>query len=134
MSKQYSWADYSVAYGGRILEGVTGLDYTYKQEKSILRGRGTKGHEILKGNKDYEGKIMLWQSEVERMIADAPDNDILSLRFNITEAFVPTEGGQTVINILQDVEITELPKSFKQGDANQIIELSFIFLDLLPQQ
>lgn len=134
MSKQYSWSDYTVAYGGRILEGVTGLEHNAKQEKEVLFGRGNKPHEIVRGNKTYEGKIMLWQSEVERMIADAPGKDILNLRFNITEAFVPAEGGQMVVNTLQDVEITELPESFKQGDKNQIIELPFIFLNLLPQQ
>ena len=134
MSKQYSWSDYSVAYGGRILEGITGLEHSAKQEKEVLYGRGNKPHEIVRGNKSYEGKIMLWQSEVERMIADAPNKDILNLRFNINEAFVPAEGGQTVINLLQDVEITELPSSFKQGDKNQIIELPFIFLNIKRQQ
>ena len=134
MSKQYSWEDYSVAYGGKILEGVTGLDYTYKQDKGVLRGRGSKGHQILRGNKNYEGKIMLWQSEVEKMITDAPDKDILKLRFNINEAYAPSGVGKAIVNILQDVEITELPSSFKQGDTNKIVELPFIFLDLLPQQ
>lgn len=133
-SKQYGWKDYTIAYGSRILEGVTGLEWSIKQEKDFLYGRGEKPHRIVRGNKSGEGKVKLWQSEVEAMIADAPDNDLLKLRFNITEAFVPKDGGQTVINILKDVEITEIPRTMNQGDKNQIIELPFLFLDVALQQ
>jgi hypothetical protein len=134
MSKQYSWEDYSIAYGGRILEGVTGFENNYKQEKEFLYGRGNKPHAILRGNKSYEGRLKLWQSEVERMIADAPDNDVMKLKFNITESFVPSEGGQVVVNVYEDVEFTELPKAFNQGDKNQIIEMPVMFLNVKPQQ
>lgn len=133
-SKQYNWDDYTIVYGSRIIEGVTGNEWTIKQEKDLLYGRGNKPHQIIRGNKSGEGKVKLWQSEVERMIADAPNNDIFNLRFNITEAFVPKDGGQTVINIIKDVEITEMPRSFNQGDKNQIIELPYIFLDVALQQ
>lgn len=134
MGKQYSWDDYSIAYGSRILEGVVGVKYTPKQEKELLFGRGSNAHNIVRGNKSNSGSVKLWQSEVERMIADAPDKDIFKLRFNITEAFTPKDGGQTVINILEGVEITELPRDFNQGDKNQVIELPFIFLKWKPHQ
>lgn len=134
MSKQYSWDDYTIAYGGRILEGVTGFENTSKQEKEYLYGRGNKPHEILRGNKSNEGRLKIWQSELERMIADAPQNDVLKLRFNLTEAFIPKEGGQTVINIYEDMEITEIPRSFNQGDKNMIIELPVMYLDVKRQQ
>ena len=39
-SKQYSWCSLSVAFGGRILEGITELEYTIKQDKDYLFGRG----------------------------------------------------------------------------------------------
>ena len=134
MSKQYAWDDYSIAYGGRILEGVTGFENTSKQEKEYLYGRGNKPHQILRGDKSNEGRLKIWQSELERMIADAPDNDVLKLRFNLTEAFVPKEGGQTVINIYEDMEITEIPRAFNQGDKNMIIELPVMYLDVRRQQ
>ncbi len=132
--KQFGWKDFTLAYGGRISEGVTGFETSKKKEKKFLYGRGSDPHEILSGNNSYEGKIKLWQSEVERMIADAPDNDILKLRFNVTEALVPEDGGQTVINIYEDVEITEYSKSFNQGDTNQIIELPIMYLRQKLQQ
>lgn len=131
-SKQYNWNDVTIAYGGRILEGVTGYEYTAKQDKEPLYGRGNKPHKIIKGNKSYEGKLMLWQSEVEAMIADAPNNDILDLEFQVTASHSVTDG-QTVTDIWVGCQVTEVPKGMAQGDKNQIIELPIVFLDIKNQ-
>jgi hypothetical protein len=133
-SKQYSWNDISVAFGGRIEEGVTEVEYSVKQEKDVLRGRGNKPYQVLKGNKDFEGKINIWQSTLEAMIKDAPNKDILALRFDVIWAFTPTDGGETVTDVLVGCEIKEYKKSMKQGDKNMLVELPFIFLDVKHQQ
>lgn len=133
-SKQYSWNDISIAMAGRIVEGIEDVEYTSKQDKAVLRGRGGKGHSITRGNKDYEGKITLWQSELEAMIKAAPNKDIHSLNFDIIWAFAPDDGGATVIDVLSSCEITEYKKAMKQGDKNMLVELPFIFLDVKPQQ
>lgn len=133
-SDQYSWSEVTIAYGGRILEGVTGVEYSEKQEKDYLYGRGAKPLRILRGNKTYEGKLKIWQSELEAMTRDAPNKNILELSFNVTIAYVPSGGGQTVIDILKGVEISEIPKAINQGDKNQIVELPIIFLDISRQQ
>lgn len=133
-SKNYSWNDIAIAIAGRIVEGVEAVEYDYKQDKSVLRGRGGKGHKITRGNKDYEGKITLWQSEVEAMIKDAPNKDIMALNFDIIWSFVPDDGGATVTDVLVSCEFTQAKKSMKQGDKNMLIELPFIFLDVKPQQ
>jgi len=133
-SKQYSWSEVSVALGGRIVTGVQNVEYTKKQEKSILRGRGNKGHKILRGNIDCDGTIEVWQSELEAMTRDAPDKDILKLEFDLTVAYVPEDGGQTVTDICKTCEILEVKKAIKQGDGNMIIPLPFIFLELKPQE
>jgi hypothetical protein len=133
-SKQYGWNDISIAIGGRILEGVTEFEYTAKQEKDILRGRGSKGHRILRGNKAYEGKLVLWQSEVEAMIADSPNKDILDLEFSIIYTYAPEEGGQSVTDIVPVAEVLEYKKGMKQGDKNMLVELPVIFYDIKNQQ
>ena len=133
-SSEYAWPDLSIVFGGRIIEGITELEYGEKQEKDKLYGRGNKPHKILRGNKDYEGKVTLWQSELEAMTRDAPDNDILKLNFEIVIAYVPHDGGQTVIDILKSVEFTEVKKAFKQGDKNMLVELPIVFLDVKRQQ
>ena len=133
-SKQYAWADLTIAYGGRILEGVMEVEYTEKKEKDLLYGRGSKPHQILHGNYSYEGKIKLWQSELEAMTKDAPDNDILNLSFQIILTYVPKDGDQTVTDILKNVEFTEVKKGMAQGDKNMEVELPIIFLDVKRQQ
>ena len=133
-SKQYSWNDISVAFGGKIEEGVTEVEFSVKQEKDVLRGRGNKPYQVLKGNKDFEGKINIWQSALEAMIKDAPNKDILALRFDVIWAFTPTDGGETVTDVLVGCEIKEYKKSMKQGDKNMLVELPFIFLDVKHQQ
>lgn len=133
-SKQYAWPDLSIAIGGRILEGITEVEYTVKQEKDTLRGRGNKPHKITRGNKSYEGKITIWQSELEAMVQDAPNKDILDLNFDVIVSYVPEDGGQSVTDVLSGCEFTETKKGMKQGDKNMLIELPIIFLDVKPQQ
>ena len=129
-SKQYAWCDISIAFGGRILIGVTEVEYTEKREKDLLYGRGCKPHGIVSGNRSYEGKISLWQSELEAMTRDAPSNDILELSFDLVVSYVPLDGGKIVTDILRHVEFTEVKKGMKQGDKNMIVELPIIFIDV----
>ena len=91
-SKQYAWCELSIAFAGRIIIGVTEVEYTEKREKGLLYGRGCKPHGIMAGNSSFEGKISLWQSELEAMTRDAPNNDILSLSFDLVVSYVPLNG------------------------------------------
>jgi len=128
-SKQYAWSDISIAFGGRIIAGVTEVEYTEKKEKSALYGRGCKPLIIVRGNHSFEGKLSIWQSELEAMTRDAKNNDILNLNFDLVVAYVPSEGGQIVTDILKNVEFTEVKKAMKQGDKNMVVELPIIFTD-----
>lgn len=133
-SKQFSWNEVSIAIGGRIAEEAEEVEYSVKQEKEVLRGRGNKPHGIVRGNFDYEGKVTLWQSAVEAMIKDAPDKNILALKFDIIVSYAPLDGGETVTDVLVGCEIKEYKKGMKQGDKNMLVELPFIFLDIKNQQ
>lgn len=133
-SKQYDWRDVSISIGGRILEGATEVEYTVKQEKDTLRGRGNKAHAIIRGNISCEGKLTIWQSELEAMVQDAPEKDILKLNFDVIVAYTPENGGQTVTDVLSGCEFTESKKGMKQGDKNMLVELPIVFLDVKPQQ
>ena len=133
-SKQYSWCDLAIAFGGRLLEGVTEIEYTEKQEKDFLWGRGCKPHAIIGGNKTYDGKITIWQSELEAMTRDSKNKDVLGLEFNIIVSYVPSDGGQMVTDILKNVQITDVKKGLKQGDKNMLVELPVLFTDVKRQQ
>ncbi len=133
-SKQYAWSDVSISIGGRIIEGITEVEYTVKQEKETLRGRGNNPHKVTRGNKSYEGKITIWQSELEAMVLSAPKADILDLTFDVIVSYVPSDGGKTVIDVLTGCEFTETKKSMKQGDKNMVVELPIVFLGVKAQQ
>ncbi|OUL63105.1 hypothetical protein [Flavobacterium sp. AJR] len=133
-SKQYAWSDVSISIGGRIIEGITEVEYTVKQEKETLRGRGNNPHKVTRGNKSYEGKITIWQSELEAMVLSAPNADILDLTFDVIVSYVPSDGGKTVIDVLTGCEFTETKKSMKQGDKNMVVELPIVFLGVKAQQ
>lgn len=133
-SKQYPWSDLSIAAGGRIYEGATELEYTQTREKDFLYGRGNKPHEIVHGNDAFEGKLKIWQSDLEAMTKDAPDKDVLKLRFNIIVTYTPKDGGQVVVDVLENCEIKEVKKGMAQGDKNMEVELPIIFLDIKRQK
>lgn len=133
-SKQYGWKDISVAFGGRIIEGIIDVEYTKKQATDFLYGRGDDPHDIVAGNNEYEGKITLWQSELEAMTRDAPSSDLLKLRPDIVVSYAADATSQTVTDILKNVKFSEFKKSSKQGDKNMTVELPFKFTKLLPQQ
>ena len=133
-SKQYGWKDLSVVMGGRIIEGITEVEYAKKQSTDFLYGRGNDPHDVVDGNNEYEGKITLWQSELEAMTRDAPNNDITRLRSDIVVNYAAEVGGQTVTDILKNVKFSEYKKALKQGDKNMLVELPFKFTKILHQQ
>lgn len=133
-SNEYSWCDISAVIGGRILEGLTAIEYSIKQDKELIYGRGCDPHAIGRGNKSGEGKLTVLQSEYEAMVRDAKNNDILSLTIDIPISYVPQDGGPIVNDILKNVEFTEDAKKANQGDKNMPVELPFLFLRKLAQQ
>lgn len=133
-TKQFAWCDLSVALKNRIINGITELEYTEKKDKELLYGRGDKPHGIVSGNYGYEGKISIWQSELEAMTETAPDKDILKLQFDLVASYVPADDSTMVNDILKNVQFTEVKKSLKQGDKNMIVELPIIFTDVKRQQ
>lgn len=133
-SKQYSWADTSIALGGKILQGITEVEYTEKQEKEAVYGRGAKPHTIGRGNKSYEGKVSIWQSELEALVQSAPNKDVLALSFDLIVSYVPADGSPMVTDILKNVEFTEVKKAMKQGDKNMLVEMPILFTEVKPQQ
>ena len=134
-TKQYSWADITVSIGGRVLTGVKELEYKETKEKEYLYGRGSKPHAIVHGNHSYEGKLMLWQSELEALTKDAPDNDITNLNLNITIAYTPSDNDdEVVVDIIEGAEFTENSKSMSQGDTSMEVEMPIMFINVKRQQ
>jgi len=133
--RQYEWGDISLILGGRLVTGARGITYKESQEKELLYGKGNRPMSIQKGNKKYEGNIILLQSEVEtlkelgRSIVGRAS--ILDLNLNAVVCYGdPTKGDVMTTDQLFNIQFTEVEKSMKQGDKNMEVTLPFICTDI----
>lgn len=131
---EYSWGDIQIMLPGSNIpvEGVTGIEYTEKQEKAAIHARGFKPHKIGRGKKEYSGSVSILQSEFEGMIQSLPPGKSLTdlAPSVITISYAP-EGGQMVTDQCIAVDFSEVKKGMKTGDTHQIIDLPFTCLDIL---
>lgn len=130
-SREYEFCDIHVILGGRDITGLRGIDYTSKQEKELLYGRGCKPHSVQRGNKSYEGTVTLLQSELET-IELSSGGDILDVQVDIMVTYGdPSKGDVLQTDYLKGCEFTEVPKGMKQGDKFSEHALPFVCLDVI---
>ena len=128
-TREYEWSDVTVVLAGRLVTGLRGVKYSAKQEKELLHAKGNKPHSIQRGNKTYDGKITLLQSEYEAL-KKASGGDILDASMDIVAAYGNPNAGDTITtDLLIGVEFTEDNTEWKQGDKFQEKTLPFIYLD-----
>lgn len=132
-SEQYGWSDITIQVGNRILTGVQAVSYDESQEKEFVYGKGDKPLSIQRGNKSYEGLIKILQSELDKMIADAPNKSLLDIRnMTITVGYEKDQGAVTVDNLI-GVEFTKTSKAMEQNKKHMEVELPIMFLDVQHQ-
>jgi len=120
--------------GVRLMVGITEVEYEIEREQGILRGRGDEGYDILFGNKSVKGKLKIWQTELEQIIAQAPNGDPTKVKFDIIWTFLPnTDGALLITDTIKTACFSGYKKSAKQGDLNMEIELPFIALKVVTQ-
>ncbi|SEA70594.1 hypothetical protein SAMN05444145_105238 [Alistipes timonensis JC136] len=131
-SRQYEFADTTLFLGNRDVTGLRAINYTEKQEKEALYGKGNKPLSIQKGNKSYEGSIGILQSELEALEV-AGGGSILDLELTAVVNYGnPSKGDVIKTDELIGVQFTEAPRGMKQGDKFMEIELPIVFLDRKP--
>lgn len=130
-SKEYEWSNVEVVMLGRPVTGIRGVSYKSSQEKEVIYARGNKPRAIQRGNKSYEGKISLLQSELEALLLTVgKGKNVVDIpAFDIVVAYAP-DNGSIVTDIIKNVEFTEVEKALKQGDKFMEIELPFIALNI----
>lgn len=131
-TREYEWADITVVMAGKKIVGLRGVEYGPKQEKEALHASGNNPHAIQRGNRSYEGKITLTQSEYEtlRLSARASGKgDILDLVFDMVVMYGnPSQGDLATTDVLRGCEFTEDKTSWKQGDKFQEKSIPFLYL------
>lgn len=133
---EYAFQDVKVQMLGKPVIGCTGVEYTTKREKVNIMARGSKPVARGRGPKNFEGKIMVLQSELEALqVLAGAGNDITNIgMFDVVIAYAPDEGGVVKVDTLVDCEFTEVKKGLKTGDMNMEVELPLIIGDIKYNQ
>lgn len=129
-SKQFDWSSVQLAIEGKPITGAVSVEYTEKQEVKKQRAKGTKPFAIATGNIDVTGKLEVYQSEFDVLLALTGNKGVAGFKnLTITVAFQNEQGGLSTRAIIGAV-VTEIGESVKQGDMEIMVSLPFEALDI----
>lgn len=114
--------------GGSVLTGARGIGYESSQDKELIYGKGNLPQAIGRGNKSFQGEITVLQTDLETLIAVAPNNDLNDHRGLGIVVSYQKENGDVVTDSLVGVEFNNVNKNFKQADKFMEVSLPIIFL------
>ncbi len=135
-SKEFEFADVKVSLLGANLSGLRGLTYKKSQEKEVVFGQGNEGKAIQRGNKKYEGTLMLLKSDYDmlnRAAIAAGYEDIVDVPGKLIQiACVHKKDGVDGLStvFILNVEFTEAEDGMKQNDKFKEISLPFLALKI----
>ncbi len=138
-SREFEWADVKVVLLGAQLSGLRGLTYKKSQEKELVYAEGPDPKAIQRGNKKYEGTLMVLKSDFDdltRAALAAGYNDITEVPgslINISCVYDRGDGTPIQSVNLINVEFTDFEDGMKQGDKFKEISLPLLFTKLKVQ-
>lgn len=135
-SRQYEFADLQLIVGGRDLTAFRGIQYNEKIEREPVYGKGRRPLSIQSGNYSVEGTLTLLQSELETLIAAAPNRSVLNLNLDAVVAYggnLEGGAGTIIVDRVVGIRFTEAPKELKQGDKFMEVALPFVALAVQNQ-
>lgn len=130
---EYAWKDVTIAFLGRPVTGIRGIEYKTKQQTEALYAAGSKARSIQKGKIEIEGTLTILQSELNALNKAAQLAGYTSateLSFDIIICYVPENGLAVTTDKLVGVSLTEIGHSIKEGDLYQEHALPFIAMDI----
>lgn len=135
-TREFEFADISVQMLGRKLTGLRGLTYKKSQEKEPVYGAGNEARGIQRGNKKYDGSLMLLKSDFDLLNAAAVAagyEDIVDVPgYLIDINVVYQKPGTATLSIarITGVEFTEYEDGLKQGEKFKEVTLPFLALKI----
>lgn len=132
-SREFEYADTSVSLLGIELSGLRGLTYKKSREKELVTGQGADPKAIQRGQKKYEGTLILLKSDYDALDAAAVAagyEDIVEVPgklINITCVYDKGDGLVKTDNLF-NCEFTEAEDGMKTGDKFKEVSLPFIFI------
>lgn len=133
-TREFEFADVKVFMLGRELSGLRGLKYKKSQEKEVVFGAGNEGKGIQRGEKKYDGTLMLLKSDFDALntaavaagyedIVDVPGHLI-----DITCVYQKDSNSVLKTDKILNVEFTEYEDGLEKADKFKEISLPFLAL------
>jgi len=117
----YAWGNVTCIIGNVPLIGITKINYEKKQARENLYGFGNEP--VARGSSriEYTASIEIYREEMFRLIAAAPNNDILQIPpFTIVIQYGMNGQGDVVVphqDTLYNVQFNQDTLSVSEGDA-----------------
>lgn len=128
-SEEFEWSDVTILVAGIVLMNATSVKYTWKRDKSFRYGKGEEPRSIQKGNKSYEGELVVSQQDYKKL--GNALGDLSKAKFGIVVSYGdPSKLIPRTTDALDGCEITEAGKEIKSGDGSMNISLPIMFLRL----
>lgn len=123
----FSWSNVTLILFGVPVIGITKIDHKTKQKKDNNYGAGYEPVSRGYGMKEYEGSIEIYTDELKRIIALAPNRDLMQIPpFQIQIAYQDQIGGLVSTDILEMCEFMEEGLSASQGDTKLLTTLPLV--------
>lgn len=130
-NREYDWGSIAVVMWGRLIIGITGIEYKTKKVKEAKHGAGRDAKSIQHGKRECEGTLTLMQSEVIAMNQAARAKgykDLLDVDVDIIVTY--SAGFAVTVDKITCASFSENGKGMKEGDLQAEISLAFIALDI----
>lgn len=115
-TREYSGKDVKIGFLGREVSAIS-ISYTATQAKTNMYVLGKKDpYAKTVGRKEYEGELVLPQSEFEALQRSLPaGSDILDIApFDISVLYIDEVTNVIVADVLKNVEFSEYTKEMAQ--------------------
>lgn len=124
--KLYDWADIVVAIAGVPVTGITGIEYKDEQDMEAKYGAGRYPVGYTKGRITCDGKITLYQEEVEAIQKQTPNGRIQDVApFDIIVTYLP-DTGIVHTDKLRNCLFKNNPRPWKEGDKGKEVEIDLL--------
>ncbi len=122
----YSWSNIVVVLFGIPVVGITKVSYKQKQTKVNNYGIGTQPISRGYGNVEYEAEIEIYADELRRIIASAPNQDILAIPPFKIQVIYETATALLAQDTLLNVEFLEDSISASQNDTKLMVTVPLL--------
>lgn len=121
-----SWADITTLIASVPVTGIVGVEYAENQEVVNKYGAGRYPVGRAKGRISPEGKLILYQEEVQAIQAQAPGGRIQDIApFDVIVNYMP-DSGIVKTDKLRNCQFSGNARKWKEGDTGQEVELPLV--------